>query len=213
MSNSDDTANTRITAIWERFAIGLLSVVMGLGLMVVQDLRTQVKETESRVLFLYTDKVSNQQLKDTEQRLVTNIEGMRSDLLARLDLYFGALSKKKQFGGPMIWKILDRAGTLAYLLLSTILITILMANSSENAGVNNYGQKLELTKQDILMVLSNNTGYLETRLNGVSERQDTYQVTMDQRVYILEQRVKELQADKKQAQRVINNNINTLTNN
>lgn len=95
MSNSDDTANTRITAIWERFAIGLLSVVMALGLMVIQDLRTQVKETESRVLFLYTDKVSNQQLKDTEQRLVTNIEGMRSDLLARLDLYFGALSKKK----------------------------------------------------------------------------------------------------------------------
>lgn len=92
---SNDSANTRITALWERFAIGLLSVVMGLGLMVIQDLRTQVKETESRVLFLYTDKVSNQQLKDTEQRLVTNIEGMRSDLLARLDLYFGALSNKK----------------------------------------------------------------------------------------------------------------------
>lgn len=91
---SNDTANSRITAIWEKFAIGLLSVVMALGLLVIQDLRAQVKETESRVLFLYTDKVSNQQLKDTEQRLVTNIEGMRSDLLARLDLYFGSLNKR-----------------------------------------------------------------------------------------------------------------------
>lgn len=92
---SDDSANTRITAIWERFAIGLISIVLALGMMVIQDIRTQNKELESRVLFLYTDKVSNQQLKDTEQRLVTNIEGMRSDLLARLDLYFGSLKSRK----------------------------------------------------------------------------------------------------------------------
>ena len=91
----NDSANTRITAIWEKFAIGLLSVVMGLGMLVIQDIHTQNKELESRVLFLYTDKVSNQQLKDTEQRLVTNIEGMRSDLLARLDLYFGSINKRK----------------------------------------------------------------------------------------------------------------------
>lgn len=106
----------------------------------------------------------------------------------------------------MIWKVLDRAGTLAYLLLSTILITILLTNSSENAGVNNYGQKLELTKQDILKVLSNNINYLETRLNGISERQDNYQVTVDQRVYVLEMRVKELQTNSKNGQKVINNN-------
>lgn len=95
MPNPNPDANNRITAIWERFALGLLSVVMALGLLVIQDIRTQNKELESRVLFLYTDKVSNQQLKDTEQRLVTNIEGMRSDLLARLDLYFGTLKSRK----------------------------------------------------------------------------------------------------------------------
>lgn len=112
----------------------------------------------------------------------------------------------------MIWKILDRAATLAYLLLSAILITILMNNSSENAGVNNFGQKLDLMKTEILRVLSNNTNYLETRLNGISERQDNYQVTIDQRVYVLEMRMKELQADKKQNQRVIQNNIQTQNN-
>lgn len=92
---SNESANTRINNLWEKFAIGLLSVVMALGMLVIQDIRTQNKELESRVLFLYTDKVSNQQLKDTEQRLVTNIEGMRSDLLARLDLYFGSLKSRK----------------------------------------------------------------------------------------------------------------------
>ena len=113
----------------------------------------------------------------------------------------------------MFWKILDRAGTIAYLLLSTILITILMNNSSENAGVNNYAQKLTLVQQEIMKVVANNTDYLETRLNKVSERQDDYQVSTDQRVYILEMQMKALQADKKLNQRVINNNINTLTNN
>jgi hypothetical protein len=92
---SNDSANSRISATWEKFALGLLSLVMALGMLVIQDIRTQNKELESRVLFLYTDKVSNQQLKDTEQRLVTNIEGMRSDLLARLDLYFGSLKSRK----------------------------------------------------------------------------------------------------------------------
>ena len=95
MSIPNDSANSRISATWEKFALGLLSLVVALSLMVIQDIRTQNKELESRVLFLYTDKVSNQQLKDTEQRLVTNIEGMRSDLLARLDLYFGSLKSRK----------------------------------------------------------------------------------------------------------------------
>lgn len=113
----------------------------------------------------------------------------------------------------MIWKILDRAATLAYLLLSAILITILMNNSSENAGVNNFGQKLDLMKTEVLRVLSNNTNYLETRLNGISERQDNYQVTIDQRVYVLEMRMKELQADKKNGQRVIQNNLQIQNNN
>lgn len=113
----------------------------------------------------------------------------------------------------MIWKILDRAATLAYLLLSAILITILMNNSSENAGKNNYAQKLTLVQQDIMKVVANNTDYLEQRLNKISERQDDYQVSTDQRVYVLEMRMKELQADKKQNQKVIQNNINNNLNN
>lgn len=113
----------------------------------------------------------------------------------------------------IIWKVLDRAATVAYLILSTILIAILMANSSENAGKNNYAQKLTLVQQEIMKVVANNTDYLEQRVNKVSERQDDYQVSTDQRVYVLEMRMKELQTDKKQNQKIVNNNINTLTNN
>lgn len=113
----------------------------------------------------------------------------------------------------MVWKILDRIATLTYILLSVILITILMNNSSENAGVNNFAQKLTMVQQEITKVITNNTDYLEQRLNKISERQDNYQVTIDQRIYVLELRMKELQADKKQNQKIIQNNINNNLNN
>lgn len=113
----------------------------------------------------------------------------------------------------MIWKILDRAGTIAYLLLSTILITILMSNSQDDAHINNYGQKLDLAKKEALTAIENNVTYFEFRVNKLSETQDSYQVSTDQRVYILEQRVIQLQAEKKNTQKVIQNNFNTMTNN
>lgn len=112
----------------------------------------------------------------------------------------------------MIWKVLDRTATVAYLILSTILITILMANSNDTAHVNNFAQKLTLVQQEIMKVVANNTDYLETRLNKVSERQDNYQVSTDQRVYVLEQRMKELQTDKKNSQKVIQNNLQIQNN-
>ena len=113
----------------------------------------------------------------------------------------------------MIWKVLDRTATVAYLILSTILITILMANSNDAGDVNNFAQKLTLTQQEIMKVVANNTDYLEQRVNKTSERQDDYQVSTDQRIYVLELRVKELQADKKNSQKVIQNNIQTQNNN
>ena len=106
----------------------------------------------------------------------------------------------------MVWKALDRIATLAYLLLSTILITILMTNSSENAGVNNYAQKLEVFRQENLKVMSNNMNYFDTRVNKLAETQDSYQVSTTQRMDIVESQMKALMLDKKNNQRIINNN-------
>lgn len=43
---------------------------------------------------LYLDKVSKGDLKDTEARIMTRIEGMQSDILARMDLLFGKVTKQ-----------------------------------------------------------------------------------------------------------------------
>lgn len=113
----------------------------------------------------------------------------------------------------MIWLIIRRLADSLTLVLLIIMIFIVMTNSKSSEDFGNFSLKLDKLKEETLVVIGKNVDYFDKRTNNLAEVQDRYQVNTDQRVYILEQRVKELQADKKQAQRVINNNINTLTSN
>lgn len=90
----ESSANSRINHLWERLCIGLLGVLMLWGGTQFQELKAQNKELENKVLFLYTDKVSTAQLKDTEDRLIKQIDGMKTDILARLD-YIGNQYKNR----------------------------------------------------------------------------------------------------------------------
>lgn len=90
----ESNADKRINHIWERAAIGLLGLVMLWGGTQFQEIKAQNKELEDKVLFLYTDKVSTAQLKDTEDRLIKQIDGMKTDILARLD-YIGNQYKNR----------------------------------------------------------------------------------------------------------------------
>lgn len=89
-----------------------------------------------------------------------------------------------------------------------------MTNNKSSEDIGNFGLKLDQMKQDVLVVIGKNIDYTDKRINTIAEIQDRYQVGMDQRVYIVEQRIKELQNDKKSNQKIITNNINTnLSNN
>ena len=111
----------------------------------------------------------------------------------------------------MLWKVLDKAGTIAYLLLSTILITILLTNTSETAGKNNFEKILEAYKQENSNTRTNNINYFEGRINRLSETQDNYQITSSSRLLILEQKILKMEAEDKKSNRVINTNVNTWT--
>lgn len=91
---SIESANTRINNLTERVAIGLLSLILGWGQLQYQEAKDRVKDLETKVQTLYLEKVSRGDLRDVEDRINSRIESMKSDLLARLDLYFGKLDKK-----------------------------------------------------------------------------------------------------------------------
>jgi ribose 5-phosphate isomerase len=86
------------------------------------------------------------------------------------------------------------------------MMTVILTNSKSAEDVGNFGLKLDIAKQESLNAIKNNVEYFERRINGLAEKQDSYQVGTDQRVYVLEMRMKELQADKKNSQKIINNN-------
>ena len=90
-----ESANSRINNLWEKAAIGLLGILLGWMQIQYQDSKEQVKELETKVQTLYIDKVSKSDLKDVEERINSKIDGMKTDLLARLDLYFGRQDYKK----------------------------------------------------------------------------------------------------------------------
>lgn len=113
----------------------------------------------------------------------------------------------------MGWVIVRRVADLLTLVLLIIMISIVMTNSKSSEDFGNFALKLDKYKQESAKVMASNIEYMDNRVNGLAETQDRYQVSTDQRVYVLEQRIIQLLSDKKANQKVINNNINTLTTN
>lgn len=113
----------------------------------------------------------------------------------------------------MAWLFIKRTVDVLTLMLLIIMISIVMTNSKSAEDFGNFGLKLDQFKQESLTVMSKNVDYFDGRVNKLAEVQDRYQVNTDQRVYVMEQRMLQLQLDKKQSQKVIQNNIQTQTNN
>lgn len=106
----------------------------------------------------------------------------------------------------MFWTVVERLVNLTFLLLAIIIITMLLNNTTASSDANNFSLKIEAFRQETLKVLNNNLDYVDKRLNRLAETQDSYQNSTDQRVYLVEQQVKLLQLDKKNNQKIINNN-------
>jgi predicted Holliday junction resolvase-like endonuclease len=98
-NNQPQDINSKLSGLWERFALGLLSLVVTILFMVYQGQRSELKEIESKVFALQMDKVSKQDMREVEQRLVQNFDAKfteirqqqdasKQDILARIDLYF-----------------------------------------------------------------------------------------------------------------------------
>lgn len=115
----------------------------------------------------------------------------------------------------MIWLAIKRIVDLLTLALLILLISIVMTNNKSSEDFGNFSLKLELFKEDYIKATNNNIAYIDNRINKLAEVQDRYQVSTDQRVYVIEQRLLQLQTDKKNNSKVINTNtnINTLLNN
>lgn len=113
----------------------------------------------------------------------------------------------------MVWTIIDRVVSLTFLLLAVTTLILLLNTTAVTKEASNFSEKLELYKLESQKVMANNITYIDNRLNKNAENQDSYQVSTDQRMYIIEQRLLQIQTANKNSQKVIQTNIQTLTNN
>lgn len=82
----DPSANSRINAVWEKFAIWACSAIIALLVIGYQDQKSKVDKMEERVQFLYLDKVSKQDMDKLIDKLEDRIAAGNSVLLSRMDL-------------------------------------------------------------------------------------------------------------------------------
>jgi len=94
-----DEASAKIANLWERLALGLISLFVTMLFMTYQGQQAEFKALESRVLAIQVEKVSRSDLADVEQRINKNLDARinelisrstsdKQDILQRLDLYF-----------------------------------------------------------------------------------------------------------------------------
>mgnify|MGYP003450605433 FL=1 len=96
MAINDTSANSRINNLFEKAAIGLLMIM--LGFFQTQywadkaESKAEIKELNTKVLELYRNSVTKQELRELETRLTENGNALRSDVRQILTLY---LDQKK----------------------------------------------------------------------------------------------------------------------
>ena len=113
----------------------------------------------------------------------------------------------------MGWDILKRAIDIIHFTVLILMASVLFISNKSGEDSLAFSNKLDSAKQEMVKLVSNNTSYLETRLNRTDEKQDSYQNTSSSQISLLTKRVDMLEQDRKQNQKVIQNNIQTLTNN
>lgn len=87
--------DSKIYAYWERFAIYVVGLLCAVCAWIFLEQDSRIDALEIKVQALQVDKVSRQELKDLEDRIYKRMDGMKGDIIDRLDWYFGSPRSKK----------------------------------------------------------------------------------------------------------------------
>ena len=82
------SSDRRMNGYFERAALFLIGIVLSLTVWAFQEQGKKIERLETTVIMLQTTKVDKADLRDLEDRINSKIDGMKSDIIQRLDLYF-----------------------------------------------------------------------------------------------------------------------------
>ena len=101
--------------------------------------------------------------------------------------------------GHVLNNILQTLTSATFLLLASLLIY-------DRWETYNNIASIEVLKKELQDQNLKNVYYLEARQNTISSRQDDYQINVNRRIAVLENRMESLELRKRDNSRIINNN-------
>lgn len=82
---------------WERFTLWISGILIAVCAWMWVEQHGRIADLEAKVQQLQVDKVSRQELNALEDRLYKRMDGMKTDIIDRLDLYFAGRKSKEQY--------------------------------------------------------------------------------------------------------------------
>ena len=104
----------------------------------------------------------------------------------------------------MLHNVLQTLTSATFLLLASLLIYDRWENNNKTASIEVL--KKELQDQNL-----KNVYYLEARQNAISSRQDDYQINVNRRIDVLENRMESLELRKRDSNSIVNTNTNSVS--
>jgi hypothetical protein len=81
-------ADKRINSYWERWGVWVAVALLSVCAYTFQEQKARIDRLEANVQQLYMEKASKEDMKEFESRVSKQVEGIKSDILDRLDFYF-----------------------------------------------------------------------------------------------------------------------------
>lgn len=91
---SDDRGK-QLHVYWERFALWISGILIAICAWMWVEQHGRIADLETRVQQLQVDKVSRQELNALEDRLYKRMDGVKTDIIDRLDWYFAGRKSKE----------------------------------------------------------------------------------------------------------------------
>lgn len=85
-NNSPQVTDSKLFQYWERAGIWLVAALLSLCAWMFLKQESKVEQLEVKVQALQVDKVSRQEMKELEDRLYKQMEGMKGDIIYHINM-------------------------------------------------------------------------------------------------------------------------------
>ena len=93
---SNNSAEQRINGYWEKWGLWVAVALLSVCAYTFQEQKTRIDRLEADVQKLYIEKASKEDMREFEGRVTRQVEGLKEDILSRLDFYFATQHKKNK---------------------------------------------------------------------------------------------------------------------